>query len=373
MRILVTVPWGERLGGAEAMLHTLLQGGADMGHEMEPVFFKTGSWPAELIDAGFCVTDMPAGRVRHLHRWAATVARLARLFRQRDPELILNWTAKTQLYGSPAAMLAGMTDRVMWWQHGIPEEDWLDRCATALPAIAVGCSANTVAEAQADLFPHRPTLVVFPGIRAPDAVSRQASFDLPRNATVIGIVGRLHPWKRQDRLLEAHLLLQKRGHYVHTLIVGGDAHELSPRYAASLGSLIARLELDGEVTMTGQVEDAFPYVACMDVLVNASNPESFGLVLLEAMASGVPVVAVNSGGPAEFIEAGRTGVLARSGEPAALADALEPLLESPKLRHAIGEAGRQSFLREFTSAAMCGRFFEQIERLAACNGSDVTS
>ena len=82
--------------------------------------------------------------------------------------------------------------------------------------------------------------------------------------------------------------------------------------------------------MTGQVPDAGPYIEQMDILVNASDPEPFGIVLLEGMARGVPVVAVDSGGPAEFIEDGRTGVLARSGEPDALADALEPLLASPR-------------------------------------------
>ena len=54
--------------------------------------------------------------------------------------------------------------------------------------------------------------------------------------------------------------------------------------------------------MTGQVPDAGPYIERMDVLVNASDPEPFGIVLLEGMARGVPVLAVNSGGPAEFIE-----------------------------------------------------------------------
>ena len=82
----------------------------------------------------------------------------------------------------------------------------------------------------------------------------------------------------------------------------------------------------------------------MDVLVNASDPEPFGIVLIEAMARGVAVVAVNSGGPGEFIEDHRTGLLARSGEPAALADALEPLLASPELRVALGQAGREAYL-----------------------------
>jgi glycosyltransferase involved in cell wall biosynthesis len=105
----------------------------------------------------------------------------------------------------------------------------------------------------------------------------------------------------------------------------------------------------------------------MDVLVNASDPEPFGIVLLEAMSRGVAVVAVDSGGPAEFITDGETGVLARSGEPAALADALEPLLGSSERRASLARAGRESFLRDYTDVAMRKRFFDALELVL--NGS----
>jgi glycosyltransferase involved in cell wall biosynthesis len=84
-------------------------------------------------------------------------------------------------------------------------------------------------------------------------------------------------------------------------------------------------------------------------------------VLLEGMARGVAVVAVDSGGPAEFIEDGATGVLARTGEPEALADALEVLLDSPDLRRTIGERGRDSFNRSFTDLHLRERFFANLE------------
>ena len=181
---------------------------------------------------------------------------------------------------------------------------------------------------------------------------------------MVGLVGRLQPWKGQDRLLRAQALLHERGHRIHTVIVGGDAYGLSPQYADSLPSLVTRLGLGDAVTMTGQVVDAGPYIDQLDILVNASDPEPFGIVLLEGMARGVAVVAVDSGGPAELIEDGRTGQLARSGEPAALADALETLLASPELRRAVARAGRELFLRDYTDAALHRRFFDQLEALA---------
>jgi glycosyltransferase involved in cell wall biosynthesis len=426
MRILVTLPWGERLGGAETMLQMVLDGAHEAGHQFELVFFESGSWPDELIDAGFRVEVISAGRLRQAHRWVATVARLARIIRARQPDLVLNWAAKTQLYGAPAAMLAGMANRVAWWQQLIPTGHWLDRCATVLPASAIGCYSTAAARGQARLFPSRPTFVVAAGAPVPRAGSEGAvtpcagsegavaarvgsegavaarvgsegavaarvgsegavtprvgsegavtarvgsegtSLQLPPDVPVVGLVGRLQPWKGQDRLLRAHALLRERGHSVHTVIVGGDAYGLSSQYAASLQPLIRRLGLADAVTMTGHVPDAGPYIEQLDILVNASDPEPFGIVLLEGMARGVPVVAVDSGGPAEFVEHGKTGVLARSGEPGALADALEALLVSPALRQTLGRAGRELFLRDFTEVAMRKRFFHQIEALVEC-------
>jgi glycosyltransferase involved in cell wall biosynthesis len=202
----------------------------------------------------------------------------------------------------------------------------------------------------------------------PTASSQLPPLELPADVPVVGLVGRLQPWKGQDQLLRAQALLHERGHRMHTVIVGGDAYGLSAEYAASLPVLIDELGLSSDVTLTGQVPDAGPYIEQMDILVNASDPEPFGIVLLEGMARGVAVVAVNSGGPGEFIHNGETGVLASSGQPAALADALEPLLVSPTLRQQVGEAGRESFMSEFTDAAMRKRFFHQMQQVLDATG-----
>ncbi len=364
MRILITVPWAERLGGAEAMLQAILDGARESGHELEPVFFEPGPWPQELTAAGFRVEVIRAGRLRQVHRWAATVRRLAGIARRREPDVILNWSAKTQLYGSPAAVLAGMSDRVIWWQQAIPRRRLgIDTWATLLPASAVGCYGRVAAEAQARMIPSRRTFVVHAGAPVPAPYAGPAPLELPAGVPIVGLVGRLQAWKGQDRLLEAQALLRERGHVFHLVIVGGDSWGLSPEYAGSLAPLVSRLGLDQAVTMTGEVPDAGPYIEQMDVLVNASDPEPFGIVLLEGMARGVAVVAVDSGGPGEFVEDRKTGMLARSGEPSALADALEPLLVSPDLRRELGRAGRERFMQDYTDAALRRRFFEQLEAL----------
>jgi glycosyltransferase involved in cell wall biosynthesis len=364
MRVLVTVPWAQTLGGAEAMLVAVLAGAREEGHEIEPVFFEEGEWAQSLREEGFRVEVIEAGRLREAHRWVKAVLRLRVLIRDRRPDVVLNWAAKTQLYGSPAAVLAGRRDRVVWWQQAIPpRKGWLDRCATLLPAAAILCYSRASAAAQAQLFPARPTRVIAAGAPAPIVGDHAGSgpLELPRDVPIVGLIGRLQPWKGQDRLLRAQALLRDRGVPMHLVIVGGDAWGLSSEYAASLPGLIEQLGLTGHVTQTGQVPDAGPYVEQLDVLVNASDPEPFGIVLLEGMARGIAVLAVNSGGPAEFIRGGETGVLARSGDPAALADALEPLLNSPERRESLARAGRESFLRDYTDAAMRRRFFAALE------------
>jgi glycosyltransferase involved in cell wall biosynthesis len=364
MRILITVPWGQRLGGAESLLQSVLDGTSRERHELELVFFEDGPWPQELRGAGFHVTVIPTGRLRNPRRALSAVALLARTLRGRRPDVIINWSAKTQLYGSVAAMFAGLGGRTVWVQHMIPSRwAWLDRLATALPAAAIACPSTAAARAQGALSPHRPTFVVAPGAPMPQAGVPPPALALPEGVVVVGLVGRLQPWKGQDRLLRAQAILRDRGHEIHTLIVGGDAYELSAEYANSLPRLVDRLGLAGAVTMTGHVPDAGPYLELMDILVNASDPEPFGIVLLEAMARGVPVLGVDSGGPAEIIEDGVTGVLARSGEPPALADALEPLIGSAEARRTMGEAGRERFMQYYTEAAMCDRLYASLEGL----------
>jgi glycosyltransferase involved in cell wall biosynthesis len=255
---------------------------------------------------------------------------------------------------------------VVWWQHGVTVGHWMDRAATAIPARAVGCSSSTAARAQAALRPRRPAFVVHPGVEPSmnGASPPAAALDIPAGRTVIGIVGRLQPWKGQHRLLRALARLRERGLDVHGLIVGGDAYGLSPEYAAALGRLVTELGLEDRVTLTGQVADVGPYVRAMDVLVSASEKEPFGIVLLEGMADALPVVAVGDAGPLDIVEHGHTGVLVSSPAPGLLADALEPLVRDPERRRELGERGQARFLERFTAEAMTSALLGRLEEVA---------
>jgi glycosyltransferase involved in cell wall biosynthesis len=335
------------------------------------VFLQDGPWVREVEKLGIPAAVLEAGRMRQASRLARTAGAFARLLRRERCQLVLNWSAKTHLYGGAGAALAGMSGRTVWWQHGVPEGAWLDRLASALPATAVGCSSRAGARAQSRIWPGRRAFVVYPGIDCPPArpagelATLRASLGLPAEAFVVGVAGRLQPWKRQDLVIEAVAELRRRGRAVHGLVVGGDAYRLSPEYADSLPRLAARLGVDGHVTFTGQVEEAAAYMELMDVVVNPSRAEPFGIVLVEAMALGKPVLAFASAGPLEIVQPGVSGLLVQEeGGWKGLAGALDRLLDDPELCRRLGSGARRRFAGRFTARRMTESLSRELERLA---------
>jgi glycosyltransferase involved in cell wall biosynthesis len=115
--------------------------------------------------------------------------------------------------------------------------------------------------------------------------------------------------------------------------------------------------------MTGQVADASRLVAGMDVLVNASDSEPFGIVLLESMARGVATVAVAGAGPSEIIEHERSGLLLPASEPRLIAKAVGRIAREPELRERLGVEGRARVAAKFSASGMADRFQRSLERL----------
>jgi len=352
------------------MLYTLLEHLDRDRLDPDVVLLAEGPLEQELVGLGVHTRTLPAGRLRQGRVFRRTVRALAGIFRDELPDLIINWTAKAQLYGGTAALLSGRSDRVVWWQWGIPYGHWMDRAATALPGAVLCCSERSAA-GQRGMHPRRVSRVVYPGTDQPREPSAEHRLELrrmlgvPEEALLIGIVGRLQPWKGQDRFVQALDVIRGRCGDVRGLIVGGDAYGLSPQYERDLDRLIADLGLAEAVIRTGQVPDPIPFMALLDVFVSASDEEPFGIVLLEAMALGVPVVAVASGGPLEILKQGRFGALATSPEPADLVRAIEPLIRDPALRASLAQQGRTRFESDFRADAAARRFEDAVLSLCA--------
>lgn len=352
-KILITINWAERLGGAEEALWSFLRHVDRDRLEAVVVFHGAGTFEREVAGLGLRTIVIPASRLRQVHRFAASVLRLRGIIRREDPALVVNWLTKAHLYGGAAALIAGGRARSVWLQHDFPSGP-ADALATALPTVAIVCCSEAVAQEQRRLRLSRRVLAVHPGSGSSRAQHATAPAGLRRSLgigsdrLVLGIVGRLIPWKRQHAFLEALAMLRADGHDVHGLVVGGDAHALAPGYEQELGRRVIELGLDHAVTFTGQVADAGRYMGVLDVLVSASSREPFGMVLVEAMAAGVPVVAVDAAGPREIVEDGRSGILAASGTAGDLAHAVSRLLEDPALRRAVASGGRARYAEFFT-------------------------
>jgi glycosyltransferase involved in cell wall biosynthesis len=153
--------------------------------------------------------------------------------------------------------------------------------------------------------------------------------------------GRLHPKKGFDVLIAALALLRDQGQAFDCEIAGeGDER-------AKLEGLIAQHGLAGRVRLVGWRGDVSAFLAAGDVFAFPSYQEGFPLVLLEAMAVGLPVVSSAIPGPVEMITDGVDGVLTPSGDPAALAQALAGLIATPQKAVALGVAARVKMLADY--------------------------
>jgi len=164
---------------------------------------------------------------------------------------------------------------------------------------------------------------------------------LGANDVLVGCVGRIHAWKGQDLLVEAARHVVARMPNVHFAIVG-DIVPGQPEPKRIVEQRIRRWDLGANVHLLGFRREMPRVMAALDILVLPSTlPEPLGMVLLEAMAMAVPVVAAAHGGALEVVVDGETGLLVPPGDAQALADAIVRLASDPTRRRRMGAAGRR--------------------------------
>jgi glycosyltransferase involved in cell wall biosynthesis/O-antigen ligase len=254
-----------------------------------------------------------------------------------------------------AALAARLTRRPLLWH--VHEIITYPRWLRWLVARVVTASAQRVVAISGAVAEHLLALGAVQDARArlvviPDAVDTERfrpdndpaparkAWGIAADQVLVGTVGRLHTWKGQEVLVEAAALLRERCPHVRFVIVG-DIVPGQPGPKMALEAAIARAGLGDRVQLVGFWPDAAEAMAALDIMVLPStSPEPFGLVLLEAMASGKPVIATAHGGPLEIVADGETGFLVPPGDAAALAEAIERLAKDPQLRVRMGAASR---------------------------------
>ncbi len=199
----------------------------------------------------------------------------------------------------------------------------------------------------------------------PNLVDRETmreEWGLPKNAFVIGIVGRLDPMKGQDLLIKALAQVQKTLPNAYGVMVGDETPGLDGKYLAELSHGVEQLKLGDRVIVSKASANVPAVMAAFDVFVMPSWSEAFGLVALEAMAMGVPCILSRSGSAEEVAISSGAEVM-RPRDAYDLARKIIYLHNSPEIRVQMKKNGR-SFVTENHGKPV--RLFKTLEVYNRC-------
>jgi len=182
-------------------------------------------------------------------------------------------------------------------------------------------------------------------IETRDAFRRK--YNIREDDMLVGTIGRLSKEKDQIMFLEALEPLMRDEARLKIIIVGSGPKEME------LKEFVTAKGLSDRVVFTGIIKDVGPVYMALDVFVLSSLTEGVPLTVLEAMASGLPVVATKVGGIPQMIEDGRNGLLIEPRNREALREKIGQLLKDPSRRKSLGASG-QAFVREnYSLESMC--------------------
>ncbi len=252
-----------------------------------------------------------------------------------------------------AAKLAGC--RVVCHLHG-----WRPLTKTEKLAVRFVDEFITISEAGAiyyrEQLPGRKVEAIPNGLRIDgqtgqldsQRAQKRSAVGLTSGDIAVAIVGRLVPWKGQEVYLQALADLIGRHLPVVGLVVGNDQEPGQP-FLAKLKAVAQELKIERRVRFVPWQEDIWPIYAAADLVVHASTqPEPFGLVILEAMAAKRPVIATSAGGVLDVVIHEETGILVQPGDVKALSDAIYKLITSPGFSSGLVNRAHYRVRNDFT-------------------------
>jgi glycosyltransferase involved in cell wall biosynthesis len=387
-RNILYVQSSSEIGGSDVCLLRLVAGLDRTRFRAFVVLPKEGPLSGALRAAGATVVVEPAMHrlstrlgaahyVRYVLGYPRAVWRLTRLIRREAVDLVHTNTLHA-LHGFAAAWLTRrphvwhvreivLQSRLMRRLELFLARRFADRIVAMSGAIAAMFAPAprqlSVLHDGIDLHAFCPRTAAVPAAAraassppAPGGPQVRRELGLADDDVVAGVVCRLDHWKGVDVFLRA----AARVPHAKFVVAGGPV-EGREEFAASLHALARDLGVD--VRFTGwryRPERIAELHAALDVLVLPSVwPEPFGLVLLEAMASGKPVIATRHGGPVEIVAEGETGLLVTPGSVEELAAAMTTLLRDAALRERMGSAARARAEREFDET----RYLAAVQRV----------
>ncbi len=257
------------------------------------------------------------------------------------------------LMALPAVVLARPSAPVCWYVHDVV----VRRDLRAVARFAARSVDHAIAPSgPASTFPRSLGIDVTVSANGTSIPAHRSG--ARRHSRVVGMSAALTEWKGHHILLEAMAMVPDAELELMGPTFPGDAD-----HADALERRAQRADLEGRVRFLGPVDDPEERMRRWDVCVSASiAPEAGSLVLLEAMALGLPIVATDHGCAAEYL--GSAGELVPPGDPEALAAAISALLTDPPRAAQLGEAARARAERHFTIEQSQERFLWTIAALA---------
>lgn len=354
------------LGGAESQMALLMRELSVRDWQCELFVLEAqGTLRAAIEAAGIPIHDggyqSGASRWRKAGQLARALHRLWALARRVRPDVLHAFLPLTNFLGAVAGRAAGvplvLTSRRALGTHQDRHPAWkpFDRVANSLSHRVTVNSRAVGEDTVARDAVRRDKLVLIPNgmdfsrfdASASMRSAMRGQLGLGPQDLAIVAVGNLLAYKGHDDLVRALPAVLER-HPRARLFLAGEDRGLEPRLrrlAASLGILPATVFL-------GRRDDIPDLLAAMDVFVLPSHEEGFSNALLEAMASGLGIVATDVGGNREALDQGACGLLVPARDPVALAAAVSRLLNDEDERTALGRRARDSVRARYTVSAM---------------------
>ncbi len=367
-----------KISGAERVL-LMIVAGLERSH-FDPVVFcpADGRLSQSIRELGVRVVSTESLKARftiradRLAKYVASFVRLIRAARaaviNEAPDIVHANSIRAGLVMSLATLGLGIP--VIWHVHDLLPRHPLSTAIRLFAWVLRGNRIVAVSQAAARRFQGRlgrafrgRVEVIHNSVDAarfcPDPQSRKETRRAlgVEAATVAGIVGQLTPRKGQLELIEAFAELSRTVPDAALLVVGEPIFNRDGEYAQSLASAADRLGIADRVRFLGPREDIPAIMRALDLLVVNSRVEPFGLTVIEAMASGTPVLATAVDGINEIVRHGENGWLVSARDRRSLVEALFGLVRDRKLRERLALEGRSDAVRRFST----DRFLNQIE------------
>jgi glycosyltransferase involved in cell wall biosynthesis len=304
--------------------------------------------------------------LRTIAGWPSTILALRRLSRQFRFDLVHSNCAPT----IGGALLAHWWNVPhVWHVHEIFEDQRAARIVferlLVHADVVITASQSILDQFQSSTLRDRCQVIYTGGEIPAEIISK---YPLNGSPAELICVGRLNHWKGQNFLIHAVSILRDRGIDV-TLKLVGDVFAAQHHFRRQLEELVTNLQLTASVSFLGERRDALQLMANADVVVVPSSlPEPFGIVVIEAMALGRPVIATNAGGPSEIITHGHDGLLVTPRNATALADAIDQLIHNPDNARSLGSNAKLTANR-FTPKTLADHVLGIYSKLLGANNS----